>query len=119
MPDIKSVLAAAVLAGATAAVQNPATAATPGDQPIITREVVKAVEPILAHATNNEPWYQSRVTWGAIIAAASPIVGQIVGHQFSDEEQQLAAGIATAIGAAIGGAITLYGRWKAKKPIGQ
>lgn len=119
MADIKSALTAAVLAGAAAAIQNPATAAKPADKPIIAQEVVAAIEPIIAHAANNEPWYQSRVTWGAIIAAASPIVGQIVGHQFSVEEQQLAAGVATAIGAAVGGIITLYGRWMAKKPLGK
>lgn len=69
------------------------------------------------HDANAEPWYQSRVTWGAIVSALVPILATAgVATDWIDEDT-LVAGL-VAGGGAIGAAITLYGRWKAKKPIG-
>ena len=116
---MKSVLTAAALAGVTSAINSPTTTVGAADRAEITQEVVKAVEPIVANMTNQEPWYQSRVTWGAIITFASPVIGQIIGHQVTAEEQAMVVGIACAVGGAIGGILTLYGRWVAKRPIGQ
>ncbi|MCB8819962.1 hypothetical protein LJD17_05350 [Microvirga rosea] len=80
--------------------------------------MIEEVGPIVAHLTNNEPWYQSRVTWGAIIAAASPILAPIIGRALSPEEQALWTSVLTMVGTGIGAALTLYGRWKARRPIG-
>ncbi|KAB0269082.1 hypothetical protein [Microvirga brassicacearum] len=99
-------------------VASPNNDITRADAPQIKKEVAEAIAPAIEHLTNNEPWYQSRVTWGAIIAAASPMVAPLIGRVFSPEEQMLATAVMTGIGSAFGAGTVLYGRWKAKKPIG-
>lgn len=90
---------------------------------IAAREVADQVieevrrSPEVQHATNNEPWYQSRVTWGAIISGAAGFAGAF-GFAFSPEDVDVIVGAVTAAATIIGSAVTLYGRWKAKKPIG-
>lgn len=82
--------------------------------------VAKEVEPIIAHATNQEPWYQSRVTWGALISIASgalALTGASSGL-ISAEDMALFTEAGLAVGTVLGGGLTLYGRWRAKKPIG-
>lgn len=72
--------------------------------------------PVL-HATNNEPWYQSRVTWGAIVSIGTGLLGALgVATDWLDAETAIALGMG--LGSVIGGGFTLYGRWKARKPIG-
>jgi len=87
-------------------------------------KIEKAIQPVLEHLTNNEPWYQSRVTWGAIIAGVAGVAG-LLGYSFDAEDQafwvdNISQGItlATSIASLLGGAIAWYGRWKAKKPLG-
>lgn len=80
-------------------------------------DALRAVGPLLEHATNNEPWYQSRVTWGAIAAIVVPVLGAVgVGTDIISAEELTVWGMA--VGSAAGGVLTLYGRWKAKRPIG-
>lgn len=87
------------------------------DIPPVTAAVVAKVAPVVLHATNNEPWYQSRVTWGAIASIALPLLGAVgVSSDVIDADQFVALGLA--LGTAAGGVLTLYGRWKAKKPLG-
>ncbi|MEI4470909.1 hypothetical protein [Frigidibacter sp. MR17.24] len=81
-----------------------------------TEAVVAKVAPIVAHATNAEPWYRSRVTWGAIIAITAPILSAL-GVSADVLDPDLAVSISTAVATAVGGLLTLYGRWKAKKPL--
>lgn len=119
MTKLKTTLATAALKAATAIANDPATGATEKDVPAMAAQLEKSVTPIVMHATNAEPWYQSRVTWGAIMAVVAPIVGQILGRQFDAEDQQLAVTIAIGAIGAVGGIVSLYGRWVAKKPIGQ
>lgn len=76
------------------------------------------VKPIVQHLTNNEPWYQSRVTWGAIIAMSAPVLGY-VGIQADILDPDEAVRIAVGAMSVIGGAISLWGRWVARKPIGE
>lgn len=76
---------------------------------------IKEVVAQVTHATNSEPWFLSRVTWGAIVAIlgglqaeASMLMnggGSLDGHY-------------TALSAIAGGAVVIYGRWVATKPIG-
>lgn len=74
--------------------------------------------PELQHLANEEPWYRSRVTWGAIISTAIPILGAVgIATDWIDPDEAAALGVA--LGTAIGGAVTLYGRWKARRPIGR
>lgn len=82
----------------------------------VTEAVVQKVAPAILHATNNEPWYKSRVTWGAIIAVAGPLLS-VLGVSSDLIDPDLAVSISTALVSVVGGALTLYGRWKARKPI--
>lgn len=80
-------------------------------------QAAEAVAPLLVNATNNEPWYQSRVTLGsgfAVLASIGVIGGMLTGVMDFDI-QVLAANLATLLGAAF----ALYGRYAAKKPLGE
>lgn len=91
---------------------------TPTEGAHIASKVEKTVRAVAEHNANQEPWYQSRVTWGAIIAVAAGVAG-IAGYTFEEEDQtQLVNGIVGGI-SVVGGLITWYGRWRAKKPIGR
>jgi len=85
----------------------------------IADSVVRDVVPMVLNQTNNEPWYQSRVTWGVIIAAVSTLAKPFIGDLPIDEAQtaDITAALAT-LGQVAGFGLTLYGRWKARKPIG-
>ena len=78
-----------------------------------------AADPALAHAVNAEPWYRSRVTWGAIVAALAPLAGLVAGHELSPDERSMLIDLATAAGTLAGAGLALYGRWAARVPIGR
>jgi len=81
----------------------------------VATEVMKSPE--LINAMNDEPWYQSRVTWGGIIVIAVPVMAQLgIATDWVDADQLTS--ILTALGTAFGAALSLYGRWRAKRPIG-
>lgn len=80
--------------------------------------IASQITPILVHATSSEPWYQSRVTIGNYVAMASAIIGPLIGKTVEPEDQALITGIITGVGVVAGAAFSLYGRWKAKKPLG-
>jgi hypothetical protein len=104
----------AVSAAVAAAVAKPEVPADAKAVPAI----VEAVTPLVEHSNNAEPWYQSRVTIGAMVSIAIPVLGALgVSADVLDADQLTA--ILTAAGALAGGALTLYGRWKAKQPIGR
>jgi hypothetical protein len=73
--------------------------------------------PEVQHATNNEPWYQSRVTWGTIISMASGVAGGL-GFALAPEDIDQLVSILSAGGVLVGGLITFIGRWASRKPIG-
>jgi hypothetical protein len=85
-------------------------------------EIAEAVHPVIAHATNNEPWYQSRVTLGSIAVLVAMAAGGL-GYSIEPETQgkviDAIIQVAPLVVAALGGAFSLYGRWVAKKPIGE
>ncbi len=108
----------AIGAGVANAVLNPNVPIDPMTAPKIIHEVVKEVKPVVDHLTNNEPWYRSRVTWGAIGAIVLPLLGVFgVTTDVIDNDTFVALGLAT--GTVISGFLTLYGRWKATRPIGK
>jgi len=120
MTNVKQqAIVAAVTEGVARAAALHSTDTTISDAPAVTNKVLTELGPVLANATNSEPWYQSRVTWGVIIAALSTIAKPFIGELPLDEAQtaDIVAALATA-GQGVGFALTLYGRWKAKKPIG-
>lgn len=87
--------------------------------PRITKAIAAeiAADPAVIHAANAEPWYASRVTWGAIISALAPILGLVFGHGISAEDQASLGQIAVALGTLIGAGVTIYGRWRARAPL--
>lgn len=108
----------AIVKGAFAAAASPQTTTEGKDVSIITSKVLTEVAPIVAHATNSEPWWQSRVTWGALLAALAGVLG-VLGYSFPAEVQGKIIDLIIALLPLIGGLTALYGRWVAKKPIGQ
>lgn len=81
--------------------------------PNVTKEIAKVV----INQTNQEPWYQSRVTWGAIIAGISGLAG-IAGFTLDGDDQAQIVNAVVGIVSAVAGIIVWYGRWRAKKPLG-
>lgn len=114
---LQNVLLDGIVAGVKTAVHSESTAAQPRDTKEIVEAVQEKVAPIVAHATNNEPWWQSRVTLGAILTAVAGVVG-IFGYAFPAEVQGKVIDAVIALAPLVGAAITLYGRWVAKKPLG-
>jgi hypothetical protein len=81
---------------------------------VVRQELAKELAPTLEHLTNNEPWYRSRVTIGAVLSAAAAVAA-IFGVSF---DVPMMTEVVMAVGVLIGSAITLWGRWVATKPIG-
>jgi hypothetical protein len=71
----------------------------------------------IAHVTNIEPWYQSRVTIGAIVSILVPLLG-LIGVQSNILNADQLTSILLAAGTVIGGLFTLWGRWISRKPLG-
>jgi hypothetical protein len=82
-----------------------------------TMQVAKEVKPIVDHMTNNEAWYQSRVVWSAIVSAGVVAAG-IFGIQSGSIDQKELVEYGILVGAAISGALNLWSRYIAKKPLG-
>jgi hypothetical protein len=94
--------------------------------PVVRKVVREAVEdemiPRLEHVTNQEPWYQSRVTWGSIISIAAGVLGIFGLAQWDEADQadkveQIMA-LVPVVAPILGGVISLIGRWFSTKPIG-
>jgi hypothetical protein len=106
-----------------AVVKNVSPTATAGEvtvaaQRAIVPKVTEEVAQVIVNQTNQEPWYQSRVTWGAILAALAGILG-IFGYALPEEMQGRIVDVIVAAGPLVSALIVLYGRWVAKKPLGQ
>lgn len=80
--------------------------------------IIKEMSSVITNQTNQEPWYQSRVTWGAILTAAAGLAG-VFGYAFPAEVQGKVIDAIIAAGPLIGAAVVLYGRYIGKKPLGE
>lgn len=115
--DIKSQMAAAV----ASTVADPKVDANESSIPALIGALAPIAESMAAtilNSTNNEPFYQSRVFWGSTVA----IAGVVLNYFHVDFPSALQGQVTDAIMAAIpiaASAYALYGRFKAKKPIGQ
>lgn len=67
--------------------------------------------------TNTEPWYKSRVTLGAIVSIIASALA-VAGFQLTPEDMEGIVSSVLALISALGGIYALYGRWKARVPIG-
>jgi len=115
---------AAIVTGITTAILNKLIQ-TPGVpvsrensvvvKPEIEQAVKREVAPVIEHLTNNEPFYKSRVTWGAIFAIMGGIatIGTAIANGETSMDVYWTAGMSV-----IGGFATLWGRWAARKPLG-
>jgi hypothetical protein len=117
MPTVESAVRNAIVKGVTRAAIDPLLSTEQSDVGAVTSKVLTEVAPIVAHATNSEPWYQSRVTLGALLAAIAGILG-LFGYAFPEEVQGKVIDLVLASTPLIGAALTLYGRWFAKRPLG-
>ena len=95
-----------------------------GDAPVhpnnaqeVAKRAAEAAAPVLVNATNSEPWYQSRVTWGALVSIGTGLA-TLFGFVIAPEDAEVILAVGAAGGTVVGGLVTLWGRWKAKKPIG-
>jgi hypothetical protein len=84
-------------------------------RPEVREAVAEEVGPVIEHLTNNEPWFRSRVTWGAIFAILGGVatIGTAVANGETNLELYSTAGMSI-----LGGVSTIWGRWAARKPIG-
>lgn len=116
MTSAKRIIEATVSQAVNDAVRNSPNASQSAAHPIA-REVMEAVVPIALHNTNNESPLQSRVTIGAVVQMVITLLG-VFGIATDWIDPDAAVLLIMAIGSAWGGLYTLYGRWKATKPIG-
>lgn len=86
--------------------------------------IIKEMADVITNQTNQEPWYQSRVTIGAIVAVVAGVAG-VAGYSFDAEDQRVwidsisqGVQLASAAAALVGGTYAWYGRWRAKKALG-
>ena len=96
-------------------ITSPKTTVTVAEAPVVRQEIADAVSPMIAHLTNSEPFYRSRVSWGAcfaILGGVATIGTAVANGTFSPEIH------GPALMSILGGVTTLYGRWKARTPIG-
>lgn len=114
----KSLVRNVIMDAVSATVARPDVPAKPDAVGPIVEAVSREVAPLVANATNSEPWYQSRVTIGALVSIIIPLLGFLgISSDVIDPDQLTA--LIMAGGALFGGLFSLYGRWKAKRPIGQ
>jgi hypothetical protein len=115
---VASIIANLIAKAVSSAVSRPDVPASPAAIEPITREVIRQVQPQIEHLTNNEPWWASRVMWGVIVSVGSGLAAA-AGFQLTGEDQAMAINLFMAAGTVVGGCITLYGRFRARKPIGR
>lgn len=111
--DVKSQIAEAVIS----TVQKDSVDASISSASEITEAVAKNVVPMVIHETNSEPWYQSRVTIGAIIIIISRLLAHF-GYAIPEELHGAALDLVIAFGPYLGALFALWGRWISKKPLG-
>lgn len=116
MTDVRNAIAHAVTDAVIDAARDPRTDTTAADAGIVSAAVVKEVGPILEHATNNEPFYQSRVMIGSIGTIVTSVFGIIALYSAGVTDGEL---YAAPISGIIGASFAIYGRLLATKPLGQ
>lgn len=101
-------------------VTRPSVPVTSGAEKAVAQAVAKEVAPIVVNAQNAEPWYQSRVILGALVAIISSIAGA-VGIVIDEDTRQQFVTLIPVVVSTIGSIYALYGRivGASKKPLGQ
>lgn len=99
-------------------IADPSVPAAPEAAPAIIDAVMNKIIPTVLHATNQEPWYQSRVFWSAVLSIIVAICG-LFGLTVDADAQSKILSLIMAIIPAVSAGIALYSRYFAKKPLGQ
>lgn len=101
-------------------VAKPSVPVSSGAEHDVAKAVTEKVAPILVNARNAEPWYQSRVMLGAIVAIVSSLFG-LVGIVIDEDTRQQIVVLIPVIVSTAGAVYALYGRivGATKKPLGQ
>lgn len=100
-------VAAAVIEGLKDAVGDPRSSVEEVD-PVAVQAVTDRVAPIVANATNQEPWYQSRVKVGLIIMFAGWLAQRFgIDLGINDADRDLITNLVMAFGGSLAG----VGRW--------
>ncbi|OLP56838.1 hypothetical protein BJF92_12260 [Rhizobium rhizosphaerae] len=118
MNDNARTLQAAITTAVTRAVQDPDVNAAPEAAGPIIAAVTQTVLPDVLHATNNEPWYRSRVVLGSLMTILAAILA-LFGVGFDLEMQSKLIDLILAAAPILGAGYALYGRLKARRPIGR
>ncbi len=114
-------VSAAVVAGLQAAAASPSIALEPHAVSAARDAVLRELEPTLQNITNAEPLWRSRVIWGALlsaIGATSALIGVPIAAELQSRILDVIMLWVTLIGLVSGPALTLWGRLRARKPIG-
>ena len=72
--------------------------------------------PEVKFATNGEPWFQSYVTLGSLVALVGGCYG--LGYDFLDGSIPTPSELTAHLPGVFGPLLALYGRWFATKPVG-
>lgn len=118
MTSTNQIIAHAITKAVAETVRRSDVAAQPSSISPIVAAVLSETGPIIENKTNQEPWYQSRVTWGAIVSGVLPLLA-VVGVSADVIKVDELAVILAAAGTVGGSLYTLYGRWRAKKALGK
>lgn len=104
-------VAAAVVQGVRNAARDPDNALTQADVPAVAAAVQDAIasSPVAQNATNQEPWWKSRIWVGLITAAFGVLLGRL-NIQFTANEQALINQVTPYIPQVLGLAIATVGR---------
>jgi len=103
------VIAAAIRATAQEVAANPVTDTTRADVPAIEAAMTDNVAPIVENATNQEPWWKSRIWIGLITAAFGVLLGRL-NIQFTANELALVNQVTPYVPQVLGIAIAGIGR---------
>lgn len=116
MADVKTQLTTQVTAAVANTVAQPEVKADISAVPAIVNALGPIIDQIV-HSTNSEPFYQSRVFWGAILGLLATVLG-VFGVAFPSELQGTVLTIIMSALPLVGGLFALYGRFMSRKPIG-
>lgn len=100
-------------------VSKPSVPVTKKDEQAVAQAVTKELAPIVVNASNAEPWYQSRVILGALVAIIGSALGAL-GIALDEETRQQIIVIIPVVISTAGSIYALYGRivGSTKKPLG-
>ncbi|KAA0970324.1 hypothetical protein FPY71_07305 [Aureimonas fodinaquatilis] len=94
---------------------------TSTDATAVRDRLINEVAPTVINLTNNEPLWQSRVLWGALLSAIGGTAA-LIGYPLSAEYQNRVLEtimLWVMVGGLVSGpALTWWGRLRARKPIG-